>query len=69
MTCEFVLKKNGVLKCMCNNLAHGLINGEPVNVASSDCLKNPNCYYKLWRRSEKELDRLKNGGADANPKP
>lgn len=54
MTCEFALKKDGVILCRCINLAHGLINGEPVNVANTECLKNPNCYYKLWKRAEKE---------------
>lgn len=58
MTCEFVIKKDGVLRCMCNNLARGLINGQPVNVANSECEKNPNCYYKLWKRLEREV---KNG--------
>ena len=57
MTCEFALKKDGEIKCMCNNLAHGLINGKPVNVASSKCLENPNCYYKLWKRALKEQER------------
>lgn len=55
MVCEFALKKNGQIKCMCNNLAHGLINGQPVNTANSECEKNLNCYYKLWKRAEKKL--------------
>lgn len=50
MTCEFAKKINGVIRCMCNNLAHGLIDGKPVNVASSYCSENPNCYYKKWKR-------------------
>lgn len=54
MTCEFAKKIEGKIRCLCNNLAHGLINGKPVNVASSLCEENPNCYYKLWKRSEKK---------------
>ena len=50
MTCEFAVKKDGIIYCKCNNLAHGTINGNPVNVASSICVENPNCYYKLWKR-------------------
>lgn len=53
MTCEFAVKKDGVIYCKCNNLAHGTINGNPVNVASSICAENPNCYYKLWKREVK----------------
>ena len=54
MTCEFVMKKDGILLCRCLNLAHGLIDGKPVNVASTECLENPNCYYKLWKREQKK---------------
>ncbi|MBO7211141.1 MAG: hypothetical protein J6V44_09115 [Methanobrevibacter sp.] len=57
MTCEFAKKIDGKIRCLCNNLAHGLINGKPVNVASSLCEENPNCYYKLWKRSERKGER------------
>lgn len=52
MSCEFALKKNGIIYCKCNNLARGLINGRPTNISSSLCIENPNCYYKLWRREK-----------------
>ncbi|MDO5306860.1 MAG: hypothetical protein Q4E83_03785 [bacterium] len=51
-TCEFGIKKNDVIYCMCSNLGRGLINGKPTNVANRECLKNPNCYYKLWKREQ-----------------
>lgn len=57
MTCEFVIKKDGELKCMCNNLARGLINGKRTNISSSKCLENPNCYYKLYKRALKEIEK------------
>lgn len=48
--CEFAIKKDGIIRCMCNNLARGLINGKAVNTASSICSENQNCYFKLWQR-------------------
>lgn len=57
MTCEFAKKKDGVIYCLCNNLAHGLINGQPVNVASRYCSENKNCYYKLWKREVKKNEK------------
>ena len=54
MTCEFAKKINGEIRCLCNNLAHGLIDGKPVNVASSLCKENQNCYYKMWKREIKQ---------------
>jgi len=56
MVCEFAMKKDNVILCRCLNLAHGLIDGKPVNVASPECLKNPDCYYKLWKRALKEKE-------------
>lgn len=54
MTCEFAMKKDGIILCRCLNLAHGTINGEPINVQSTKCAENPNCYYKLWKREQKK---------------
>lgn len=54
MTCEFALKRNGIILCRCLNLAHGLINGKSVNVANPICQDNPDCYYKLWKRATKK---------------
>lgn len=65
MICQFALKKNGEIKCMCNNIAHGLIDGKPVNTASAECIENPECYYKLWRRALKELEELKSNNENS----
>jgi len=51
MICEFALKKDGKICCMCANLGRGLINGKPTNVSSNSCEENKNCYYKLWKKS------------------
>lgn len=52
MACEFAIKKDGIIRCMCANLGKGLINGKPTNISSNTCEENPNCYYKLWKRAE-----------------
>ena len=51
MICEYAIKKDGEIICMCQNLARGTIEGNPSRTASSKCLENTNCYYKEWRRA------------------
>lgn len=51
MICEFAIKKDGKICCMCANLGRGLIDGKPTNVSSNLCEENKNCYYKLWQRA------------------
>ena len=50
MSCEFAIKRDGEIKCMCSNLGRGLIKGKSSNVRSNECIKNPDCYYKMWKR-------------------
>lgn len=49
--CEFALKRDNKIICMCSNLGRAFIDGRPTNIRSQFCEENKFCYYKLWKRS------------------